>query len=212
MTSFICHLSSQQVVLAMDTLVTDPLGNPAFFASKATHVPHLQTIVAGTGIAGFSNKWAEQVASRMLLTGIVNLDYHTARNLPELWGAYRREHDITDSMTTTVYQFGVSEENGELLGFAYRSAEGFASESLNPGWLLKPECTLKESDDFRKDIRSMMMEQRAIQEDRPIAERVFIGGECIVHVLDANSYSAMKLFDFEDFQKQLAEALTRFSD
>lgn len=147
----------------------------------------------------------------MVLTGILKLDYHTAKLLPELWKAYRSEHGIPEALTTTVYQFGVSEESGDVLGFAYRSTTGFASEALNSGWRFKPECVPPESDDVLSDVRSMMIDQRSIQDNVPIEKRVFIGGQCLVHVLGADGYSVMNLFDFDDFQDQVHEVFSNHS-
>jgi len=204
-TSFICMLGEDNLILATDTLATTPEGTPSFFTSKATHVPHLKSLIMGTGVGGFANRWANQVAASMVLSGINNLDYHTPKALRDLWKAYRAEHDVPDGITTTVYHFGLSEDDGRMCGFAYRSTDDFSSEQLDYGWRFKPECTVPDGDDIGAIIEAMMREQRQIQETRPLNERVFIGGEAILHHLMPGSYAAYNLFRFEDYDDTLKE-------
>ncbi len=209
MSSLIFDLSPEAVVLATDTLATDPDGTPAYFTSKALFVPHLKTIIAGTGCAGFSTRWAQQVTDKMLLRGIENLDYHTPQGLSVLWEEYQRSEDFPEGMTTTVYQLGLSEDAGVMKGFAYRSADGFVSEPLNYGMRMKPECSVPEGQEGLEIFRTMMLEQREIQSKKERSERVYIGGQGIVMILDANSCTTATLFDFDDF---LRDSETAFSN
>ncbi|MEO9607873.1 MULTISPECIES: hypothetical protein [Alphaproteobacteria] len=210
MTSFICMMGEDQVILATDTLATTPDGTPSFFTSKATHVPHLKSLIMGTGVGGFANRWASHVAASMVLSGINNLDYHTPSALRGLWEEYRKEHDVPADITTTVYHFGLSEEDAKMCGFAYRSTDNFLSEPLNYGWRFKPECSVPDSDDMAIIIETMMREQRQIQETRPLNERVFIGGDAILHHLVPQSYAAYNLFKFEDYGEMMRAIFSNY--
>ena len=52
MSSLIFATDEQQIVVATDTLAVTTEGEPFLFASKATHIPHLRIIIAGTGFGG----------------------------------------------------------------------------------------------------------------------------------------------------------------
>ncbi len=212
MTSFICMMGEDQVILATDTLATTPEGTPSFFTSKATHVPHLKTLIMGTGVGGFANRWANQVAASMVLSGINNLDYHTPDALRVLWQEFHKEHDVSADITTTVYHFGTSEEDARMCGFAYRSTDSFLSEPLDYGWRVKPECSIPDSGDIGAIIETMMREQRQIQEMHPQNKRIFIGGEAILHHLLPNSYTAYNLFKFEDCDSTMRTIFNNYKE
>ncbi len=61
----------------------------------------------------------------MIVKGIMNLDYHTPEGLRKLWAGYKMEYSVPDEFTTTVYQFGISEETSNVASFAYRSTNDF---------------------------------------------------------------------------------------
>jgi hypothetical protein len=201
MSSLIFATDEQQIVVATDTLAVTTEGEPFLFASKATHIPHLKTIIAGTGAGGLSNEWALTVSTRMIVRGIMNLDFHTPEGLRELWKKYKTEYPVPDRLTTTVYQFGLSEEDGRVVSFAYRSANNFVSEQLQYGFGVKPECIIPEGD-FIEALPNMMAEQRKNQESLPKDERVYIGGEIQVLYLTADGCRSFKAGQFPDFEDQ----------
>jgi hypothetical protein len=97
-----------------DTLAVNSDGSPLLFTSKAHYLPHLRTIVAGTGVLGFSAEWAMTANNRMAVSGIKNLNYHTPRMLRDIWARYKGERQLPADITTTVYHFGISEGSGEV--------------------------------------------------------------------------------------------------
>lgn len=202
MSSLIFYTDKEQALIATDTLGVDSEGAPFLFTSKAIHIPHLKVVICGTGCGGFSNEWALHVNNRMVLGGILNLDYHTERYLSELWEKYKLEYKLPDDFSTTVYHFGFSEESGEIVGFAYRSANNFTSEQLQHGTGVKPECSVLDGNLF-ETIPLMMQEQREIQESLPKNERVYIGGEIFAIHLTSNGCSTQKLGEFPDYKDNL---------
>jgi len=189
MSSLIFYTDATQIVVATDTLAVTPEGRPMLLSSKAHHLPHLRTIIAGTGMGMFSGDWAMEVNNRMILEGIMNLDYHAPRALRARWAKYRQDFGLPDTQTTTVYHFGLSEDDQSVVAFAYRSTSDFQSERLPQGFGIKPECPLLEGNSMLEIIPQMMNRQRDIQSKVPAAERIYIGGEVVVMHLTSSSFS-----------------------
>lgn len=202
MSSLIFFTDESQALIATDSLAVDTQGNPAFFCSKAHYIPHLKTVIAGTGAGGFANEWALSVSARMVVKGIHNLDYHTPERLRALWSEYKVKYSIPESLTTTVYQFGISEETGNIVTFAYRSTNNFTSEEIGYGTGVKPECDVLEGN-LIELIPKMMEQQRSIQGSFPESTRIHIGGEIIAFHLTHSGCNTFKISEFDDFSEQM---------
>jgi hypothetical protein len=199
MSSLIFVTEEEQVLTATDTLATSTAGEPFLFTTKAFIVPHLKMIMCGTGAGGFLGKWFIEVNDRLVVRGIDNLDYHTPDVLKSIWQRYKREISFPDKLTTTVYHFGFSEEDGIIHSYAYRSVNNFVSESLSYGIGIKPEATIPENLQFPQDIKKIMDEQRFLQQSRAKDEGIFIGGKIQIHHLMRSGFSVYVLDQFEDF-------------
>lgn len=205
MSSLIFYTDKLQILVATDTLAVTSDGKPFAFISKATHIPHLRTIIAGTGFGGFSNEWAFIVNTRMIVKGILSLNYHTPSELKELWKKYKTEYSIPNSFTTTLYQFGLSEEDDSVMSFAYRSTNNFESEKIEYGVGVKPECTVPQKNLIEK-LPQMMEEQRRNQNALPKESRLFIGGEIqALHLTKegCESFNAGKFPDFDENERDI---------
>lgn len=110
----IFYTEPDKILVAVDTLATNTDGIPAFFCQKASYIPHLKMIIAGTGAAGIANEWALQASTRMVLTGILNLVHHTTEELQKLWESKKKQLNIPEHITTTVYYFGLSEADNTV--------------------------------------------------------------------------------------------------
>lgn len=190
--------------MATDTLAVAPGGAPLLFCSKATYLPHLRTIIAGTGMGRFSGDWAMFV-NTMVLSGIRNLDYHTPSALCERWQRYQAEYSLPGSLTTTVYHFGFAEDDASVRAFAYRSTANFESEPIAHGFGLKPECTLPTDGSLVEALPRMMVEQRKNELMKPAAERLYIGGECIGMHLTSAGCTIASVFRFDDYLQHVQE-------
>ncbi|HBW3581461.1 TPA: hypothetical protein MFD06_005575, partial [Klebsiella pneumoniae] len=148
MSSLIFYTDEAQALIVTDTLAVTDNGEPLSFVSKAGYIPQLRTIIAGTGAGGFSNTWLLEASTRMVVSGIQNLNYHTSACLRRLWKQYKHDHAIPSSstVTTSVYQFAICEETGNIVSFAYRSVHDFESEQLQYGTGVKPECQILDGD------------------------------------------------------------------
>jgi hypothetical protein len=207
--SLIFYTDPDQALVVTDTLAVNPDGSPFVFTSKAHYIPHLRTIIAGTGVGGFSVDWFLRANSRMLLRGIENLDFHAPAALRDLWSSYIIEYSLTSGSTTTVYHFGFSEDSGEIAAFAYRSTNNFVSERLAYGTGVKPECSVPEGNLY-EHLQTMMLEQRSIQAGIPASERIYIGGEAMAIHLTAEACTYSTLFAFPDFHDQSRMAFGAF--
>ena len=212
MSSLIFYTDQDQILVVTDTLVVKPDGNPMMYCSKAIYLPHIRTIIAGTGVGMFSGDWSMQVNNRMVVAGIDNLDFHTPIALCKRWQQYKGEHALPADLTTTVYHFGLSEETGFVRSYAYRSTHSFASEQLGYGYGLKPECTPPQKENLIEEIPRMMVEQRKNQESKPFSDRVYIGGEAIAIYLNKSGCSIFSVFQFEDFQSQLRDIFRNYRE
>nr|WP_321442945.1 hypothetical protein [uncultured Cohaesibacter sp.] len=212
MSSIIFQLAPDEILIATDTLAAKTDGSPVFFASKAIYLPHLRTIVAGSGAAGVSSRWIQHINDRMLLSGIHNLAYHAPSALQKIWNEYRQEFDIPSSVTSTIYHLGISDEDDNcMVGYINRSTSGFASEQMDYGWRYRPDCTWPEGEtDALKMVQMMMQEQRELQAERPLSERIQIGGECMAWHLTKDGCASFRVFEFDDHKAQRQEALNNF--
>jgi hypothetical protein len=211
MSSLIVATDETQVLVVTDTLATHPDGRPLKFTTKAFVVPHLNLIIAPTGIMGFLGKWFVRMNDMVIVKGIDNLDYHTPRILSSLWQGCKQELSIPDTITTSIYHFGFSEITGLVHSYRYRSAENFKSDRLEQyGFLIKPECRIPENLASPEDFIKMMDEQRMIQASKPKDERVYVGGEIQVHHLSKDGFRIFTLHRFEDYTRDETAIYDKF--
>jgi hypothetical protein len=81
------------------------------------------------GHRDFANEWAFR-ANSYVLSSIDSLDHRTPGARWTLWGEYEQRFESgPGTITTTIYQFGVSENTGAVIGFTYRSTNAFTSRN-----------------------------------------------------------------------------------
>jgi len=206
MSSLVFCTDKNQVFVATDTLATSPDGSPLMFTSKAFVIPHLQLIICCTGIQGILGKWFIEINDRIVVRGIDHLNYHTPDILPDIYRNYKNEHGIPENITSTIYHFGFSEEEGIIHNYVYRSINNFVSENLPYGVGIKPECTINYEVQLPIDLREIMEKQRIIQQTRPKSEKVFIGGKIQAYLMtksDINIYIWDHFNDYELTEKTI---------
>ena len=196
MTSLIYYTDPKQAFIATDTLAV--IGSEAYlFITKAFYLPHLGTIIAGTGIGRFSDDWMLRVNTSLRVDGIESLDVETPELLRAQWADFQRELSGLQGKTTTIYHFGFSESTGEMTGFAYRSVNDFASERIAHGIGSKPGDVMPPGDEL--DIKAMMDEQRRLQSKVPADKRIYIGGDAMAIHLTRDRCIHEHLFRFPDY-------------
>lgn len=208
MTSIIYHTQEDMVFVAMDTLATSINGDAFLFTTKSFPLPHLRMIICGTGVGGFISRWFLKVNDGIVVKGIDNLSFHAPEILRSFWEDYKSNYSIRCTQTTTVYHFGFSENDGQIHSYAFRSQNAFNVERLDYCCGIKPGVEIPLPYEFPTDIPKIMKMQRAAEEKKNKAERVYIGGEIqITHLTKSGIelYSLGKFEDFEEVQSKIFE-------
>lgn len=211
MSSLIFFSDEQQVMLATDTLAVSPDGQPLMFTTKAFILPHLQMLIAGTGVGGFAGRWLVRVNDRIAARDIDHLNYHAPRILATFWADQIKEFPIISERTVTIYHFGFSQTDGLVHTYAYRSANNFESERIGYGLAVKPECQVDEDWVLPRDFRPLMDAQRRVQASKPASERVYIGGEITVHHMTKDGFSTWTADRFPDYSDDERHIYGRFA-
>lgn len=203
MSSLIFTIRKDCIYVATDTLAVSYDEHPVLFTTKAFVVPHLKMIIAGTGIGGLPGQWFITVNNKMAVKGIDNLDYHTPVNIAGLYHSWIKDTSVGEInrlyLSATIYHFGLSEISGDMVGYAYRSENGFKSEQLVYGTGIKPPCKLPEGFQFKDDVKRLMEEQRRVQAAFTAGSRVCIGGEIIVIHQTKKGFEVFTAGKFDDY-------------
>ena len=214
MTSLIIYTTDTEAVVAMDTYGTDMEGRPFLYTTKAHYLPHLRTIIAGTGCGGFACDWFVQVNKRMVVRDVEVLNSLAPAMLCELWERFREDYQLPEDKTTTVFHIGYSEATGHIVRTQFHSGHEFRAEEIPSGLTYKPPC--KEPEELAQEgavifdlIRPIMEQQRREAAERPREDRVNIGGQAMVLHLQPGGCAHFPLFEFDEYQEQRKVVLAR---
>lgn len=200
MSALIYYITEGQVAVAMDTLaMASEEGSPVpgFYATKAFLFPHLRGFMCGTGLLNFSTDWFLRL-QQLIAKDLLHADEFTPAVLREIALPY----GFNEGHTSTIYHFGYSESEATHFGFAFRSANNFESERLPlHGWGIKPPLPPEEIyvEEFPGDIIRMMSRQRALEDERPANERLYIGGEIQLILLERDGFAVNTIYRFDDY-------------
>jgi hypothetical protein len=191
--------SPDRALVATDTLAVYGDGSLAGFTSKAFVIPHLNMIVAGTGIAGVASAWLRCVNEELCPLGIEWLNTEAPEHLNRLfeaelgrWGSGAHLHSMS------IYHVGFSEVDGSLKGFQLNSESGFRAEQLEPAISRKPPSgPYADHEDAYVRLINIMIQQRMTQESKPPTERLYIGGDIQLIELNAQSAITARIFTFD---------------
>lgn len=206
MSSIIMSVQENMAIVATDTLAVDS-GSALLFTNKATYLPTLKTIIAGTGLGAFSSRWAEFANSWLVADNVESLTVHAPEILKRMWVELDEEGLIRSNDSTTVYHIGFNDV-GVIAAYALRSRSGFKPEPLAYGLMAKPECEIIQTGNVN-DFVQMMHEQRRVQEGIPENNRIYIGGEINAIVLQSDRVIHLKLGEFSDYRKQLQSLMMK---
>lgn len=179
MSSLLFFTDSENAIVATDTLVAEPSGAPLGFSSKAIALPHLNMIVAGTGLAALFNHWIGLMNDQHVALDVDAVDLHAPEALQQVWGEMQNQLSIPLNQTATIYHFGWSDNSREIHSYAYRSEEKFRSEKLSYGIGVKPPLKSYEGLDltaFPQKAEEIMRRQIAQESAKPTDIAVQIGG------------------------------------
>ena len=207
MTALVFTIKPDQISLAMDTLVVAANDKtPLCYQTKFTVLPHLNLVIAGTGLASLITGWFHFVNGSMIVRDVDHLSAFT----PEALRLAVADCQGADLTTTTLYHFGYSQLEKRYVGYAYRSAKSWEPERLPDALGLKPVVHVPPTDNIQlpQFLIDIVSEQRRQDLMLPLSERVGIGGD-IQFVILANgvvTVSTVHRFDsYESDYEQMVE-------
>lgn len=208
MTALNFILDPEYVLITMDTLCSKPNKEPLNYVSKIIPLPHLKSVICGTGAVDLILDWYILIEKQIVARDIYKLD----KLAPEQLNKLAQKYMLNESNTSaTIYQFGFSEAYGRFKGFAYRSENNFRSETLNDGFGLKPqspEIIQYYNELFRArgtidlDLLIELMKYQKINDgEKDKTERVGIGGSIHLCRLDKYKQFLWECYAFEDYEE-----------
>ena len=170
--------------IVTDTLVTDLAGVDVARSTKCYLFPHADMVVVVTGMADLAKVWNHTLHAYDGPRDLLEADAMAPTLLPTL-------HDqivhSTPERTSTAYHFGLDRTVGQVVGYAYRSTNGFASERLDQACSAAKPHPAAGGDrlagltlDDPHALVTLGREIRAEQNRRPPDERVHIGGDAVM--------------------------------
>lgn len=201
MTALVFALQSDQVCVAMDTLVVGADDRmPLAFQRKFLSVPDSDLLVAGTGHAGFVTGWFGYLQTLKCLGDVDNV----GSIAPSVLKASADAAGGLGSITTTIYHFGYSRAEGQYVGYAYRSTANFQPERLPYALGLKPQVPVLTTDniqfpDFMIDI---VVRQQQHDRSQPLQHQLGIGGEIDFVVLSCRTTRVETVHRFITYESE----------
>jgi len=204
MTALAFTIQPDQICLAMDTLVVSAADKtPLCYQTKFSILPHLNLIIAGTGLSSLIANWFHFVNNNMVVRDIDHLNIFATGSLLYI----EAELQDTDLTTTTLYHFGYSKTNNRYVGYAYRSAKHWESDQLPDALGIKPEVHVPPTDNiqFPQFLIDIVSEQRRQDLLLPQPERLGIGGEIQFAVMENGVVNVSTVHRFESYESDYKE-------
>lgn len=201
MTALVFALQTDQVCVAMDTLVFGADDHmPLAFQRKFLSIPDTDLLVAGTGHAGFVTGWFDQLQTLARLGDVDDVGFIAQSMLKASADAVGG----LGPLTTTIYHFGYSRSEGQYVGYAYRSTADFRSERLPYGLGFKPQVPVPATEniqfpDFMIDI---VVRQQEHDRSQPIQHQLGIGGEIEFVVLSDRATRVKTVHRFISYESE----------
>lgn len=201
------HQGQDDFLIITDTLSTTPSPSlePHLFVTKTFPVPPMNMALVGTGAANLVAEWKARLHSGMLARDVTTLDLHTPDALRGIMADLIAQFGPIDG-TSTIYHFGIDEQTGRAVRFAYRSTADFTSERVDePGFAMKPPPVngYSEDDDTNtlKGLLALAIKVRAEQDLLPGYVRVAIGGDLIATHVTSGNVAIQRLYRFPDYEE-----------
>lgn len=203
---------AESVIIVTDTLATTTEGEAFMFQNKAWALPHMNMVIAVTGVANLGAAWNDLLRSSAIARDIDDIDTFAQRELSRLWADILAENGHDEQVTVTIYHFGFVPDSETPVRYTYRSKSGFQSErSQGPGFGAKPapEGFELNAPDTVEEFIGLALAIRAEQDAKPSSERLMIGGELYLTYLRNWATQTMRIHRFEDYETAWQEMLTR---
>jgi len=191
-------------LIVTDTLATTIAGEPLIFQSKAWPLPQLNMGLAVTGLGNLGAIWNDCLHSSLVARDITMVNNFAPEQLQRLWSEYQAENQSEQEIPTgTIYHFGFPEGSDRLVRYVYRSTQNFESELWDePGFGIKPvpESTFDPPENI-DDWIELAERVRAEQDSVPISERINIGGELFLLMIQNGQTHTVRVHRFGDYEQ-----------
>ena len=178
------EMAPDHVVILSDTLsLSSDSKRPRNFMTKVYPAPHLGAVITGTGIGKVVTDFYVRAVTEMIVNDVVHLSELAPDTLRSIWSEL--DNILPAGATATIYTFGISRDDGEFTGFAYRSTSDFQAEQLKHGIGVKPapqSGVVGEVSDLSDFVKLAFSQQEADRE-LPRPKRVGIGGELWMYTM-----------------------------
>jgi hypothetical protein len=209
MTAINFMFNADTVVIAMDTLsISVQDRTPYKFASKIFPLPHLRSVMCGTGNLDLILEWYTTIQKNVISYDIDYFSQLTSDTLKSLNAKYPPE------ATTTIYQFGYSHKHDKFRGFVYRSTNDFKSEEYEYCTAYKPQVDF----DFFGEAEKHGLDEAFIKlitmqkiEDDACIDRVGIGGEIHRFIMTKDSNKLDIIHRFPDHEEQYGQMVDKLN-
>lgn len=208
MSSLIALLEPQSVCIATDTLSRRTDGGAHNFAAKIFPLPHLRTVICGTGLLNAIVDWYSVVETAMVVHDFEGLRRFAPKALRNLWARYSE----SSGGPVTIYHFGFDELSNCCRGVAFRSSSDFEPEEIMQNALLVkpaiPDMQPIDIDSLPESFIELMTLQQNWSRQNAFND---IGGEVIFCVLTPLSIMISACHRFEDFEELWGEMLANLN-
>ena len=199
MTALNFVVEENQICFAIDTLcIEDDDKQPLSYITKFVALPHIQTIVTGTGLAMLIVEWMSCARGNVIAKDIDHLNQYTPDHLRTISQKYTELSRIS----ATIYHFGYSESRDRFVGYAYRSRNNWIPEERLDFIGYKPEVEYSFDSDIElpRSFIELMEYQREQDLKLPLDKRLGIGGDIHFVVMNRNGINVSRCHRFASYE------------
>ncbi len=203
MSSLITDVDENAAWVATDTLGVGYDSSPLLFAAKALHLPHVNILMAGTGVSRMMDGWFYGLNGQQF-AGIDELAAKSTIALRKRWAEFRGAFPVSEDATCSIFTFGFSETTGRMRVLMNSSSYDWElRDQPVPFSGQKPPGTLPTAPHFPSGLMAAMLDQRAVQAAKPPEKRLHIGGAIIMHCLTREGCTSQIVSRFADYDDTL---------
>jgi len=207
MTALNFILAEDQVIISMDSLSSNENANPFKYTTKIFPLPHINTVVCGTGSLQLVLKWFCYIQEKVLAENINVINREAPEALPIL------EKETGHEVDSTIYHFGIDSHSKKFVGYAFRKNNNYRIEKLDNGIGVRPPDAVLEkisnnqysANDLPELFIKIMKDQREF--DNSGEDKVGIGGEIHMLIMTENKQLMWTSYRFDDFEAMYDEML-----
>ncbi len=209
MTALNYLLTENCVIISMDTLTSRDYKTPLKYSSKIYPLPHLNSVLCGTGSHSLIINWFSHIQGRILAKDIHGINEIAESELPILNGEDKFDSDI--------YHFGYDIVTKKFVGYVFRESNKFKVEKLPYTMGIRPSKkeivqniaeNKYKSDPVLNFIELMKDQKKAEKLDGNISS---IGGEIHILVLREDEQTMWVSHRFDDYDSMYLKMLNKLN-